>query len=132
MPYPGAPNNVFAQSGMTESPKPISPGHPGQRHTGLPPPHGPGSNQLPSLSSGLRGTGSHPGSMSSHSGSGTSMRDFLGRGEAEAWNHVRELQDRLEQQQREMAHMQEEHQKQVNQLHEEIRLLKAAADAKTA
>jgi Zinc finger, C2H2 type len=138
MPFPNAHNNVFAQSGMAESPKPISPGQPGQRHPGLPPPHGPGSNQLPSLSGIRGGPGSHPGSMSSHSGSGASIREFLGgaRNETDVLNYARDLEVRLETQQRDhearMAQMQEEHQKQLNQLRDEIRSLKAATDAKPA
>ncbi|KAF2671308.1 hypothetical protein BT63DRAFT_213553 [Microthyrium microscopicum] len=92
---------VFPQSGMTESPKPISPGQPGERslpprHTGqyssgrgasptsLPPPPI-GALQLPGLQNlpppPPPGTGSHPGSLGSssrHSGSGNSMRDILG------------------------------------------------------
>jgi hypothetical protein len=96
---------VFPQSGMTESPKPISPGQTTDRglsnaraissHFGgsgrgaspmtLPPPTVSGQPQLPGLQTfhppaPPAGPSSHPGSLSSshHSGSGASTREILG------------------------------------------------------
>ena len=57
-----------------------------------------GAPQLPSLS-GLPHppTGSQPGSMSSYSGSGTSMGDFVGRGSGDSsWAYSQELETQLQ------------------------------------
>ena len=95
----GAPSHVFAQGGMAESPKPISPGQSGNSRAsmGLPRPGASGAPQLPSLT-GLAHppTGSQPGSMSSHGGSGASMGDFVGRGGGDGWVYARELEAQMQ------------------------------------
>lgn len=93
-PFSGS-SHVFPQGITTESPKPISPGQSGHSRAsmGLPKPGVSAAPQLPSLS-GLAHAqvGSQPGSMSSHSGSGASMRDFVGGRSEEAWAYAREVE----------------------------------------
>lgn len=92
-PY-GAPSHAFPQGITTESPKPISPGQSGNNRAsmGLPRPGVSGAPQLPSLSGLAHQSGSAPGSMSSHSGSGASMRDFVGGRGEDGWAYARELE----------------------------------------
>ncbi|KAF2280763.1 uncharacterized protein EI97DRAFT_497526 [Westerdykella ornata] len=164
--------NVFSQGGMTESPKPLSPGQadqhrlgahdgtlpshprspnmgqqmhqqnfsrrtgrgsspralgPPQQHAGgpqLPPLHGMAQGGKGSGPSMLHqqipgpGTESQPGSMSSHGGSGSSMREIMGRPTVDVWQTVREMENR-------MARMEEEHQKRIQSLQEEVTKLRA-------
>jgi hypothetical protein len=117
----------FPPAGMTESPKPISPGQSGDHRgsmsgpprpqqsygstgrgtspLGLPPPHASGGPQLPGIH-GFAPPG-HPsgpaGSLSSHSSSGASTRELLGGGPAvDLYATVRELKNQ-------MNRMQEDH-----------------------
>jgi hypothetical protein len=173
-------SNVFAQGGMTESPKPLSPRQqehhrlgardnslPGSRSPnishhihqqnlarsagrGTPPislappntsngPHLPPS--LPSLNSlaskpvsqngkgngssllqhspmgAPPGTASQPGSMSSHGGSGSSIREVMG-GQVDVWQYVREMEAR-------MARTEKEHTDQLATLQNEVTTLRA-------
>jgi hypothetical protein len=112
----------FPPSGMTESPKPISPGQSGDHRgnmsgpprphqsygssgrgtspMGLPPPHISGGPQLPGIhgfaTPGLPGGPAHPGSISSHSSSGASTRELLGSGPAvDLYATVRDLKNQL-------------------------------------
>jgi hypothetical protein len=119
--------NVFQPGGVTESPKPISPGHPADTRASLPrPPLGAGSGRGssplglhaggpstpgapgPTLPAPIGfaahpphqpGSGSHAGSISSHTtGSGASTREILGApGQPDVWAVVRELEARLNQ-----------------------------------
>ncbi|KAH7072630.1 hypothetical protein BKA63DRAFT_47583 [Paraphoma chrysanthemicola] len=156
-------SNVFAHGGMTESPKPLSPGQQeqhrlGARDNSLPgsrspnmshhihqqslargagrgtPPIGlalPNTNNGPHLPSlpGLNpmaskqgsqggkgsgpsmlqhqpmaapGTSSQPGSMSSHGGSGSSIREVMG-GQVDVWQFVREMEARMARTEKEQA-----------------------------
>ncbi|KAL1793297.1 hypothetical protein ACET3X_008279 [Alternaria dauci] len=171
-------SNVFAQGGMTESPRPLSPGqqeqhrlgapessHPGSRSpslshhmhqqqnyarggrgtppVGLAPPSTSNGPHLPSLpglspmppkqgSQGAKsngpsmlqhqtmaapGNGSQPGSMSSHGGSGSSMREVMGN-QVDVWQYVREIEAR-------MARMEKEHNDKIATLQHEITTLRA-------
>jgi hypothetical protein len=171
--------NVFAQGGMTESPKPLSPGQqeqhrlgardnslPGSRSPnmshhihqqslarggagrgtppmGLAPPstnNGPHLPTLPGLnplaskqgSQGGKGSGpsmlqhqpmaapgtpSQPGSMSSHGGSGSSIREAMG-GQVDVWQYVREMEAR-------MARTEKEHTDMIATLQNEVTTLRA-------
>jgi hypothetical protein len=164
------PSNVFAQGGMTESPKPLSPGQQEHRRLGAPeanmhgsrspslshhmhqqtfarsrgtPPMAlapptlpslPGLNPMPSKqgsqggkangpsmlqhqSMAAPGTSSQPGSMSSHGGSGSSMREVLGN-QVDVWQYVREIESR-------MARMEKEHNEKIATLQNEITTLRA-------
>lgn len=171
--------NVFGQGGMTESPKPISPGQlehhrlgapdgslPGSRSPnmsqqvhhqnfsrgagrgsspmGLAPPQPSSGPHLPSLpglnpmipkqgSQSSKGNGpsmlqhqqipgpntaSQPGSMSSQGGSGASMREVMGNQGVDMWAYVREVEGR-------MARMNEEHEKKMQSLQDEVTTLRA-------
>jgi len=98
VPFSG-PSHIFAPGMTTDSPKPISPSQSGNSRAsmGLPRPGVSGAPQLPSLS-GLAHpqSGSQPGSMSSHSGSGASMRDFVGGRGEDGWAYARELEVQLQ------------------------------------
>jgi hypothetical protein len=165
---------VFAQGGMTESPKPLSPRQqdqhrlgardnslPGSRSPnmshhihqqsiaraanrgtppmGLAPPNGNNVPHLPSLpglnpmvskqgsqggkSSLLHhqpmaapGSSSQPGSMSSHGGSGSSMREIMG-GQVDVWQYVREMEAR-------MARTEKEHTDKIALLTNEVNTLR--------
>lgn len=169
---------VFGQAGMTESPKPLSPGQAEQQRLGMSEgslpgtrspnmmhqqnfargagrgsspmgihhPHGTNSvPQLPSLpgltpmnvhgkgSQGgsknngpsmlqhqqVPGTSSQPGSISSHGGSGGSIREVMGnRPDVDVWEFVRALENR-------MARSNEESEKKIAQLNEEVATLRA-------
>jgi hypothetical protein len=169
--------NVFAQGGMTESPRPLSPGQqeqhrlgapegslPGSRSpslshhmqqqqnysrgrgtppTGLAPPVASNGPHLPSLpglspmppkqgSQGGKGNGpsmlqhqtmaapgssSQPGSISSHGGSGSSMREVMGS-QVDVWQYMREMESR-------MARMEKEHNDKITTLQNEITTLRA-------
>ncbi|KAH8726285.1 hypothetical protein GQ44DRAFT_726265 [Phaeosphaeriaceae sp. PMI808] len=171
--------NVFAQGGMTESPKPLSPGQqeqhrlgardnslPGSRSPnmshhihqqnlargagrgtppiGLAPPassNGPHLPPLPGLnpmaskqgSQGGKGNGpsmlqhqpmaappstsSQPGSMSSHGGSGSSIREVMGS-QVDVWQYVREMEGR-------MARTEKEHTDLIATLQSEVTTLRA-------
>ncbi|KAF1845920.1 uncharacterized protein K460DRAFT_284896 [Cucurbitaria berberidis CBS 394.84] len=169
------PTNVFAQGGMTESPKPLSPGQQEQHRLGAvesslhgsrspnvsqhihqqnfargrgtppmalaPPPNinGPHLPSLPGLnpmaskqgSQGGKGslgilqhpqmaapgTASQPGSMSSHGGSGSSMREVMGN-QVDVWQYVRDIESR-------MARMEKEHNERISILQNEITTLRA-------
>lgn len=164
-------SNVFAQGGMTESPKPLSPGQQEHRRLGAPeanmhgsrspsisqhlyargratppmgvPPitnNGPHLPSLPGLSPmvpkqgslggktngpsmlqhqtmAAPGTSSQPGSMSSHGGSGSSMREVMGN-QVDVWQHVREIENR-------MARMEKEHTDRITTMQNEITTLRA-------
>jgi hypothetical protein len=170
-------SNVFAQGGMTESPRPLSPGqqeqhrlgapessHPGSRSpslshhlhqqqnygrgrgtppVGLAPPNTSNAPHLPSLpglspmppkqgSQGGKsngpsmlqhqtmaapGSSSQPGSMSSHGGSGSSMREVMGN-HMDVWQYVRDIEAR-------MARMEKEHNDKISTLQNEITTLRA-------
>ncbi|KAH3916290.1 hypothetical protein HBH56_071220 [Parastagonospora nodorum] len=172
-------SNVFAQGGMTESPKPLSPRQqeqhrlgtrdnslPGSRspnmshhilHQGLargagrgtppmalaPPnanngphlPSLPGLNPLASKQGSQSGksngpsllqhqamaappsTASQPGSISSHGGSGSSMREVIG-GQVDVWQYVREMEAR-------MARTEKEHTDMIATLQNEVTTLRA-------
>ncbi|RYO57737.1 hypothetical protein AA0116_g7881 [Alternaria tenuissima] len=170
-------SNVFAQGGMTESPRPLSPGQqeqhrlgapesslPGSRSpslshhmhqqqnyargrgtppVGLAPPstsNGPHLPSLPGLSPmppkqgsqggksngpsmlqhqtmAAPGSSSQPGSMSSHGGSGSSMREVMGN-QVDVWQYVREIEAR-------MARMEKEHNDKIATLQHEITTLRA-------
>jgi hypothetical protein len=170
-------SNVFAQGGMTESPRPLSPGQqeqhrlgapesnlPGSRSpslshhlqqqqnygrgrgtppTGLAPPiagNGPHLPSLPGLNpmppkqvtQGSKGNGpsmlqhqtmaapgssSQPGSISSHGGSGSSMREVMGN-QVDVWQYMREMESR-------MARMEKEHNDKISTLQNEITTLRA-------
>jgi len=170
-------SNVFAQGGMTESPRPLSPGQqeqhrlgapesslPGSRSpslshhmhqqqnyargrgtppVGLAPPstsNGPHLPSLPGLSPmpptqdsqggksngpsmlqhqtmAAPGSSSQPGSMSSHGGSGSSMREVMGN-QVDVWQYVREIEAR-------MARMEKEHNDKIATLQNEITTLRA-------
>jgi hypothetical protein len=107
---------MFGQPGVTESPRPLSPGQTdSQRGSGsrglqsqYPQATGRGpSTQLPPLPPNFSnmpppGSGSHPGSMSSHSGgSGASGREAYGSGQNQYddawWKYVKGLEDRMQQ-----------------------------------
>jgi hypothetical protein len=172
-------SNVFAQGGMTESPKPLSPRQqeqhrlgardsslPGSRSpnmshhihqqslargagrgtppTGLVPPTANNGPHLPSLP-GLNpmapkqssqsaksngpsmlqhqpmaappGTTSQPGSISSHGGSGSSIREVMG-GQVDVWQYVREMEAR-------MARTEKEHTDMIATLQNEVTTLRA-------
>jgi hypothetical protein len=172
-------SNVFAQGGMTESPKPLSPRQqeqhrlgardnslPGSRSPnmshhihqqslartagrgtppiGLAPPNTSNGPHLPSLP-GLNplvskpvsqngksngpsmlqhspmgappGTASQPGSMSSHGGSGSSIREVMG-GQVDVWQYVREMEAR-------MARTEKEHTDMIDTLKNEVTTLRA-------
>ncbi|KAI8935708.1 hypothetical protein NX059_007229 [Plenodomus lindquistii] len=165
-------SNVFGQVGMTESPKPLSPGQQEHRRLGAPeanmhgsrspsisqhmygrargtppvplaPPTANGAPHLPSLP-GLNplaskqgsiggktngpsllqnqamaapGSSSQPGSMSSHGGSGSSMRDVMGN-QVDVWQYVRDIEAR-------MARMEKEHNERISTLQNEITTLRA-------
>lgn len=171
--------NVFAQGGMTESPKPLSPGqqehhrlgageghvggsrspklsqHMHQQHFGrgaargtpplnLAPPNANSGPHLPSLpglsplvskassqgggkgsgsnmqahqAMGAPGSSSQPGSLSSHGGSGSSMREVMGN-QVDVWQYVREIESR-------MARMEKEHDAKIATLQNEITTLRA-------
>ncbi|KAF2112347.1 hypothetical protein BDV96DRAFT_498102 [Lophiotrema nucula] len=159
--------NVFSQGGMTESPKPLSPGQqerhrlgapesslPGSRSPnmshppsfahgagrgssiGLAPPNN-GAPHLPSLpglnpmipkqgSQGGKGallqhqpgTGSQPGSMSSHGGSVNSIREAMGNTQIDVWQYVRDLEARISTQREEQEHK-------ISTLQNEITTLRA-------
>lgn len=143
-------SNVFAQGGMVESPKPLSPGQQNQRRLGArdsslpgsrspnmshihqqnysrgagrgtPPlglgpsstnngPHLPslpglspmaskqnsqgGKGMLPHQQMPAPGPPSQPGSLSSHGGSGSSIREVMGN-QVDVWQYVRELEARM-------------------------------------
>jgi len=166
--------NVFAQGGMTESPKPLSPGQqeqhrlgardnslPGSRSPnmshhihqqslaraanrgtppmGLAPPNTNNGPHLPSLpglnpmaskqgSQGGKGSllqhqpmaapgsSSQPSSMSSHGGSGSSMREIMG-GQVDVWQYVREMEAR-------MARTEKEHTERIALLTNEVTTLR--------
>lgn len=169
-------SNVFAQGGMTESPKPLSPGQ--QEHhrhgvsesslrgsrspnmsqhlhqqsfgrgRGTPPmgfaqPNAASGPHLPSLpglnplapkqgSQGGKGSGpsmlqhqpmaapataSQPGSMSSHGGSGSSIREVMGNS-IDVWQYVRDIETR-------MARMEKEHNERISTMQNEITTLRA-------
>ncbi len=169
-------SNVFAQTGMTESPRPLSPGQQEQHRLGGPEgglhgPHSPNMSQhlhqqnftrsrgtppaglgppstnsgshLPSLpglnalapkqsSQGGKGSGpsklhhqamgapatpSQQGSMSSHGGSGSSMREVMDN-QVDVWQYVREIESR-------MARMEKEHNTQISTMQNEITTLRA-------
>ncbi|KAF2854851.1 hypothetical protein T440DRAFT_505056 [Plenodomus tracheiphilus IPT5] len=165
-------SNVFAHGGMTESPKPLSPGQQEHRRLGAPeanmhgsrspsisqhmygrargtppmalaPPTANGAPHLPSLpglnpmaskqgSMGCKtngpsllqnqtmaapGTSSQPGSMSSHGGSGSSMREVMGN-QVDVWQYVRDIEAR-------MARMEKEHNERISTLQNEITTLRA-------
>ncbi|KAI4625001.1 uncharacterized protein J4E87_005482 [Alternaria ethzedia] len=170
-------SNVFAQGGMTESPRPLSPGQqeqhrlgapenglPGSRSpslshhlhqqsnytrgrgtppVGLAPPSTSSGPHLPSLpglspmppkqgSQGGKsngpsmlqhqtmaapGSSSQPGSMSSHGGSGGSMREVMGS-QVDVWQYVRDIESR-------MARMEKEHNDKIATLQNEITTLRA-------
>jgi hypothetical protein len=169
--------NVFAQGGMTESPKPLSPSQqdhqrlgardnslPGSRSPnvshhihqqnlarsatrgtppmGLAPPNSngphlptlPGLNPLASkqgsqggksnVPSMLQhqpmaapGTPSQPGSISSHGGSGSSIREVMG-GQVDVWQYVREMEAR-------MARTEKDHTDMIATLQNEVTTLRA-------
>jgi predicted nucleic acid-binding Zn-ribbon protein len=164
--------HAYAQGGITESPKPISPGQQDHRRlsttdNGLPgsrspnlshmqqqqtysrgaargtppvalaPPNGPHLPSLPGLSAmasqaggksngpsmlqhqQMVGSGprSQPGSMSSHGGSGSSMREVMGN-QMDVWQYVREIEAR-------MARMEKEHDAKISTLQMEITTLRA-------
>jgi len=165
-------SNVFAQGGMTESPKPLSPRQPehhrlGARDNSLPgsrspnmshhihqqslaraanrgtppivlaPPNTngphlpslPGLNPMPTKQGSQGGKGgpiqhqpmaapgssSQPGSMSSHGGSGSSMREVLGG--VDVWQYVREMEAR-------MARTEKEHNDMISSLQNEVTTLR--------
>ncbi|KAH9860733.1 hypothetical protein J1614_012065 [Plenodomus biglobosus] len=165
-------SNVFAHGGMTESPKPLSPGQQEHRRLGAPeanmhgsrspsisqhmygrargtppmalaPPIANGAPHLPSLpglgpmvskqvSMGAKtngpsllqnqtmaapGTSSQPGSISSHGGSGSSMREVMGN-QVDVWQYVRDIEAR-------MARMEKEHNERISTLQNEITTLRA-------
>ncbi|KAG9196401.1 hypothetical protein G6011_01522 [Alternaria panax] len=170
-------SNVFAQGGMTESPRPLSPGQQEQHRLGAPESSLPGSRSpslshhmhqqqnyargrgtppvalappstsngphLPSLpglspmppkqaSQGGKsnapsmlqhqtmaapGSSSQPGSMSSHGGSGSSMREVMGN-QVDVWQYVREIEAR-------MARMEKDHNDKMATLQNEITTLRA-------
>lgn len=165
-------SNVFAQGGMTESPKPLSPRQqdqhrlgardnslPGSRspnmshhihqqslaraaNRGTPPmalaplnsngphlPSLPGLNPMPTKQGSQGGKGgpiqhqsmaapgssSQPGSISSHGGSGSSMREVLGG--VDVWQYVREMEAR-------MARTEKEHNDMISSLQNEVTTLR--------
>lgn len=168
-------SNVFAQGGggMTESPKPLSPGQQEQHRLGatdgslhgsrspnvsqhlhqqnfargrgtppiLAPPTSNSGPHLPTLpglnplapkqgSQGGKGSGpsmlqhqqmaappSQPGSMSSHGGSGSSMREVMGN-QVDVWQYVREIESR-------MARMEKEYNERISTMQNEITTLRA-------
>jgi hypothetical protein len=168
--------SAFAQGGMTESPKPISPSQQDHYRLGahegshprspnmsqqihlqnyargagaargtppiLQPPNTSSGPHLPSLagltsmakpgSQSSKGTGpsllqhqqmaapgtlSQPGSMSSHGGSGSSMREVMGN-QMDVWQYVRDIEAR-------MARMEKEHDAKIATLQTEITTLRA-------
>lgn len=168
--------NSFAQVGMTESPKPLSPGQQEQRRLGARDGSVPGSRSpnlshiaqqnyahgaprgtppmglapansnaphLPALpglgsmhskqgSQGGKGGGpsllshapmgapttvSQPGSMSSHGGSGSSIREVMG-GQVDVWQYVRDIESR-------MARMEKEYNDKIANMQNEITTLRA-------
>lgn len=142
--FPDTSRQVFAQSGMTESPKPLSPGQDGHRSSvsgsafgSFPrPQHPPNTNaptlpSLPGLSShgpsGLHqsipaplGSGSNAGSHSSHErSSGGSMREILGAPPAgqDLFNMIRDLESS-------MSRMKEGYEAQINNLQQEVSMLR--------
>jgi hypothetical protein len=174
--------NVFAQGGMTESPKPLSPRQqeqhrlgardnslPGSRSPnmshhihqqslaraanrgtppmGLAPPNGNNGPHLPSLpglnpmapkqgSQGGKGSllqhqpmaapgsSSQPGSMSSHGGSGSSMREIMGS-QVDVWQYVREMEAR-------MARTEKEHTDKITSLTNEVNTLRGQLQEKNS
>lgn len=164
-------SNVFPNGGMTESPKPLSPGQQEHRRLGapeanmhgsrspsisqhmyarargtppgLPPPNTNNGPHLPSLpglnplapkqgsqggkingpsmlqhqSMAAPGTASQPSSMSSHGGSGSSMREVMGN-QVDVWQYVRDIENR-------MARMEKEHNERISTLQNEITTLRA-------
>jgi len=137
------------QGGVTESPKPLSPGtpHPGSQRGSASGPSGyafsnRGSGpQLPSLPQAIQmqhgsmpppAAGSQPGSMSSHSGgSGASGREILAQQRApdEFWSHVREMETRMTKMQEDhlatVARIQSDHARLDNDLRAKINQLEA-------
>jgi hypothetical protein len=163
--------HTYAQGGMTESPKPISPSQqdhyrvgatdnslPGSRSpnmshmqqqaysrgaargtppVALAPPNGPHLPSLPGLSAmasqvggksngpsmlqhqqmAAPGSRSQPGSMSSHGGSGSSIREVMGN-PMDVWQYVRDIEAR-------MARMEKEHDSKISTLQTEITTLRA-------
>ncbi|KAF2644368.1 hypothetical protein P280DRAFT_477746 [Massarina eburnea CBS 473.64] len=161
--------NMFSQGGMTESPKPLSPGQDqhrmngpdgnmprspnmhanfarnagrGSSPMGMAPPlaNAPHLPALPGLAPGMMvkqgsqdrkpngpsmlqhqqvpGSGSQPGSISSHgASSGGSMREVMGSG-PDMWQYVRDVEAR-------MARMKEDHEKSLNTLQTEVTTLRA-------
>ena len=63
------------------------------------------------------GSSSQPGSMSSHGGSGSSMREVIGN-QVDVWQHMREMESR-------MARMEKEHNDKISTLQTEITTLRA-------
>jgi uncharacterized small protein (DUF1192 family) len=63
------------------------------------------------------GSSSQPGSMSSHGGSGSSMREVMGN-QVDVWQYVREIEAR-------MARMEKEHNDKIATLQHEITTLRA-------
>jgi hypothetical protein len=149
--FSAAQRPMFGQPGVTESPKPISPGQTDSQRTSgsrgfqsqYPTGSGRGStSQLPPLpgtfgSMPPPGVGSHPGSMSSHSGgSGASGRETYGSTTDEAWwKYIRDIEGSNQQMRDELAHQNQlEHERQTRivqlekdnkELKDEIAALKA-------
>lgn len=63
------------------------------------------------------GTASQPGSMSSHGGSGSSIREVMGN-QVDVWQYVREIETR-------MARTEKEHNEKISVLQNEITTLRA-------
>jgi len=76
-----------------------------------------GPSMLQHQSMAAPGTSSQPGSMSSHGGSGSSMREVLGN-QVDVWQYVREIESR-------MARMEKEHNEKIATLQNEITTLRA-------
>jgi hypothetical protein len=64
------------------------------------------------------GTTSQPGSISSHGGSGGSMREVMGGRDVDVWQFIRDLENR-------MAQSNAENEKKISQLTDEITTLRA-------
>lgn len=156
------PQSVFGQpgTGMTESPKPLSPGQEAHRNSlseasmqggrslpgytrsrgsssvslhpnanppqlpslpGLNPAHAPSMLHQSMPAPGTHGSGSNPGSHSSHGhSSGSSMREILGGGpnaNPDMWSVVRDLEGR-------MARMVDDHQRELRSLSDEVSILR--------
>jgi hypothetical protein len=63
------------------------------------------------------GSSSQPGSISSHGGSGSSMREVMGS-QVDVWQYMREMESR-------MARMEKEHNDKITTLQNEITTLRA-------